>query len=140
MHNNMVLISRKLSHQELGLKLSNLFVLCCTRPIYQFDVKLRFLNGQLQEEVNVSQLDGFTKEGNETKVYKLKKVLYGLKQAPWAWYNSIDGYFQKNGYMRSENKPTPYAKKEGNDFIMVYLYVDDIITLAPLMLFVNELE
>ena len=29
--------------------------------------------------------------------------------------------------MRSENKPTLYVKKEGNDFIIVCLYVDDII-------------
>ncbi|XP_016567302.2 uncharacterized mitochondrial protein AtMg00810-like [Capsicum annuum] len=29
--------------------------------------------------------------------------------------------------MRSENEPTLYVKKEGNDFIIVRLYVDDII-------------
>ena len=95
--------------------------------VYQFDIKSAFLNGDLQEEVYVTQPESFIKEGNETKVSKLKKALYGLKQAPRAWYSMIDGYFQENGYIRSENKPTLYVKKEGNDFIIVCLYVDDII-------------
>ena len=61
--------------------------------VYHFDIKLAFLNGELQEEVYVAQPEGFIKEGDETKVYKLKKTLYGLKQAPRAWYSKIDGYF-----------------------------------------------
>jgi len=64
--------------------------------VYQFDVKSAFLNGDLQEEVYVIQPEDFTKEGDETKLYKLKKVLYGLKQAPRVWYSKIDGYFHKN--------------------------------------------
>ncbi|KAA0051552.1 putative gag-pol polyprotein, identical [Cucumis melo var. makuwa] len=65
---------------------------------------------------------------SEEKVYKLTKALYGLKQAPRAWYSEIDGYFQQNGFKRSTNEPTLYVKKGGkNDFIIVCLYVDDII-------------
>lgn len=63
--------------------------------VYQFDVKLAFLNGDLQKEVYVTQLEGFIKGGNETRMYKLKRALYGLKQAPRAGYSKIDGYFQK---------------------------------------------
>ncbi|CAL5340443.1 unnamed protein product [Camellia sinensis] len=97
-------------------------------PVYQLDVKSAFLNGDLQEEVYVTQPEGFMIEGKETKVYKLRKALYGLKQAPRAWYSKIDGYFQQNGFLRSENEPTLYMKKEGkNDFIIICLYVDDII-------------
>jgi hypothetical protein len=109
-------------------------------PIYQFDVKSAFLNGDLHEEVYVTQPEGFIKEGNETKVYKLKKALYGLKQAPRAWYSKIDGYFQEKGYMRSENEPTLYVKKEGNDFIIVCLYVDDIIYTSSSTYLVDEFK
>nr|GFD39930.1 retrovirus-related Pol polyprotein from transposon TNT 1-94 [Tanacetum cinerariifolium] len=49
--------------------------------IYQMDVKTAFLNGNLWEEVYVSQLDGFVDTDNPNHVYKLKKALYGLKQA-----------------------------------------------------------
>ncbi|GKE94014.1 retrovirus-related pol polyprotein from transposon TNT 1-94 [Tanacetum coccineum] len=45
--------------------------------IYQMDVKSAFLNGELCEEVYVSQPKGFVDQDNPTHVYKLKKSLYG---------------------------------------------------------------
>nr|GEW55705.1 hypothetical protein [Tanacetum cinerariifolium] len=52
--------------------------------IYQMDVKTAFLNGELKEEVYVSQPKGFVDPDHPTYVYRLKKALYGLKQAPRA--------------------------------------------------------
>nr|GFC35571.1 retrovirus-related Pol polyprotein from transposon TNT 1-94 [Tanacetum cinerariifolium] len=52
--------------------------------VYQMDVKTAFLNGNLREEVYVSQPDGFVDADNPNHVYKLKKALYELKQAPRA--------------------------------------------------------
>ncbi|XP_074362568.1 uncharacterized protein LOC141702856 [Apium graveolens] len=54
--------------------------------IHHLDVKTAFLNSVLQEEVYVSQLEGYEIEGQEGKVYRLVKSLYGLRQAPRAWY------------------------------------------------------
>ncbi|GJV75800.1 retrovirus-related pol polyprotein from transposon TNT 1-94, partial [Tanacetum coccineum] len=45
--------------------------------VYQIDVKNVFLNGNLREEVYVSQPDGFMDPDNPNHVYKLKKPLYG---------------------------------------------------------------
>nr|GEV56631.1 retrovirus-related Pol polyprotein from transposon TNT 1-94 [Tanacetum cinerariifolium] len=53
--------------------------------VYQMDVKTAFLNGNLREEVYVSQPDEFVDPDNPNHVYKLKKALYGLKPAPHAW-------------------------------------------------------
>nr|GEU79119.1 hypothetical protein [Tanacetum cinerariifolium] len=52
--------------------------------IYHMDVKTAFLNGELKEEVYVSQPEGFVDPDHPTHVYRLKKALYGLKQAPRA--------------------------------------------------------
>nr|GEY21203.1 retrovirus-related Pol polyprotein from transposon TNT 1-94 [Tanacetum cinerariifolium] len=50
--------------------------------VYQMDVKTVFLNGNLREEVYVSQPDGFVDQDIPNHVYKLKTTLCGLKQAP----------------------------------------------------------
>ncbi|GKA50311.1 retrovirus-related pol polyprotein from transposon TNT 1-94 [Tanacetum coccineum] len=60
--------------------------------IYQMDVKMAFLNGELKEEVYVSQPEGFVDQDNPSHVYKLKKALYGLKQAPRAWYDMLSSF------------------------------------------------
>ncbi|GJS65401.1 retrovirus-related pol polyprotein from transposon TNT 1-94 [Tanacetum coccineum] len=44
--------------------------------IYQMDVKTDFLNGELKEEVYVSQLEGFVDQDNPSHVYKLKGSLW----------------------------------------------------------------
>nr|GEY50673.1 hypothetical protein [Tanacetum cinerariifolium] len=49
--------------------------------IFQMDVKTAFLNGELNEVVNVSQPKGFVDPEHPTHVYRLKKALYRLKQA-----------------------------------------------------------
>nr|GEX12099.1 retrovirus-related Pol polyprotein from transposon TNT 1-94 [Tanacetum cinerariifolium] len=56
--------------------------------IYQMDVKITFLNGELKEEVYVSQPKGFLDPDHPTHVYSLKKALCGLKKAPRAWYQA----------------------------------------------------
>nr|GEU38497.1 hypothetical protein [Tanacetum cinerariifolium] len=58
--------------------------------IYQMDVKTAFPNGELKEEVYVSQPVGFVDPDHLTHVYRLKKALYGLKQAPRVWMDSCD--------------------------------------------------
>nr|GFB80659.1 integrase, catalytic region, zinc finger, CCHC-type, peptidase aspartic, catalytic [Tanacetum cinerariifolium] len=47
--------------------------------VYQMAVKTAFLNGELKEEVYVSQPEGFVDPDHLTHVYRLKKALYGLK-------------------------------------------------------------
>ena len=44
--------------------------------LHQMDVKIAFLNGDLKEEVFMTQPQGFEVEGQEHKVCKLKKDLY----------------------------------------------------------------
>jgi hypothetical protein len=61
--------------------------------LHQLDVKSTFLNGELKEEVYLTQPEGFVKSGHEHLISKLKKALYGLKQVPRSWYEKIDSFF-----------------------------------------------
>ena len=45
------------------------------------DVKLTFLNGDLDEEIYIEQPKDFFVPRKEEKVYRLVRSLYGLKQA-----------------------------------------------------------
>nr|GEU81360.1 retrovirus-related Pol polyprotein from transposon TNT 1-94 [Tanacetum cinerariifolium] len=68
--------------------------------IYQMDVKTAFLNGELKEEVYVSQPKGFVDLDHPTHVYHLKKALYGLKQAPRAWYDTMSRFLLDNRFSK----------------------------------------
>lgn len=95
--------------------------------VYQFDVKSAFLHGELNEVVFVEQPRGYELKGEETKVYKLKKALYGLKQAPRAWYKKLESYFIKEGFERCPSEHTLFTKSEDENFLIVSVYVDDLI-------------
>ncbi|KAL0462857.1 UNVERIFIED_CONTAM: Retrovirus-related Pol polyprotein from transposon TNT 1-94 [Sesamum latifolium] len=45
------------------------------------DVKTVFLNGFVEEEIYMDQLEGFTAVGEEQIVCRLQRSIYGLKQA-----------------------------------------------------------
>nr|GEX75844.1 retrovirus-related Pol polyprotein from transposon TNT 1-94 [Tanacetum cinerariifolium] len=102
--------------------------------IYQMDVKTTFLNGELKEEVYLSQPEGFVDPDHSTQVYRPKKALYGLKQAPRAavristpasWYeeyvsgNPETSSGRRRGVMDAPpisyaavDNPLPYSKRE----------------------------
>ena len=94
--------------------------------IHQMDVKTTFLNDILEEEVYIKQPQGFEVYGRDSHVCRLRKALYGLKQAPRAWYSRIDSYLQQLGFGKSEADPNLYYLVDGEDPIILVLYVDDL--------------
>nr|GEV56996.1 copia protein [Tanacetum cinerariifolium] len=95
--------------------------------IYQMDVKTAFLNGELKEEVYVSQPEGFVDPDHPTHVYRLKNALYGLKQAPRAWYDTLSRFLLDNNFSKGEVDPTLFTHKTRKHILLVQIYVDDII-------------
>ncbi|KAL2327527.1 hypothetical protein Fmac_020954 [Flemingia macrophylla] len=95
--------------------------------LYQMDVKSAFLNGIINEEVYVEQPPGFENEKAATHVFKLNKVLYGLKQAPRAWYDKLSSFLIENDFVRGKVDSTLFRKEFKSDYIIVQIYVDDII-------------
>nr|GEU51274.1 hypothetical protein [Tanacetum cinerariifolium] len=98
--------------------------------VYQMDVKNALLNGNLREEVYVSQPDGFVDLDNPNHVYKLIKALYRLKQAPCAWYDMLSSFLISQDLSKGSVDSTLFIHRNGNDLLLVQIYVDDIIFAA----------
>nr|GEX25490.1 retrovirus-related Pol polyprotein from transposon TNT 1-94 [Tanacetum cinerariifolium] len=96
-------------------------------PIYHMDVKTAFLNGELKEEVYVSQPEGFVDPDHPTHVYRLKKALYGLKQDPRAWYDTLSRFLLDSDFSKGAVDPTLFTRNTGKHILLVQIYVDDII-------------
>ena len=58
--------------------------------IWQMDVKMTFLNGYLEEDLYMTQPEGFMPKSEKTKVCKLQRFIYGLKQASKSWNIRFD--------------------------------------------------
>ncbi|GKA03561.1 retrovirus-related pol polyprotein from transposon TNT 1-94 [Tanacetum coccineum] len=86
--------------------------------IFQMDIKTAFLNGELKEEVYVSQPEGFVDQDNPSHVYKLKRDLYGLKQAPRAWYDMLSSFLISQNFSKGAVDPTLFTRKAGNDLLL----------------------
>nr|GEZ99710.1 hypothetical protein [Tanacetum cinerariifolium] len=67
---------------------------------------------------------------NPNHVYKLKKALYGLKQAPRAWYDMLSSFLISQDFFKGLVAPTLFIRRNGNDLLLVQIYVDDIIFAA----------
>ena len=99
--------------------------------IHQMDVKTAFLNGDLDEEIYMEQPEGFVSKGNENKFCRLVKSLYGLKQAPKQWHAKFDSVMMRNDFRIKECDKCVYHKQIGQSYVMICLYVDDMLIFGP---------
>lgn len=85
------------------------------------DVKTTFLNGDLVEEVYMTQPEGFVEQGNEKLVCKLRKSIYGLKQASRQWYLKFNHIISTFGFEKNTYDHCIYMKVSGSKFIFLVL-------------------
>nr|GFC22756.1 uncharacterized mitochondrial protein AtMg00810-like [Tanacetum cinerariifolium] len=57
-------------------------------------------------------------------------ALYGLKQAPRAWYDMLSSFLLSQDFSKGSVDPTLIIRRNGNDLLLVQIYVDDIIFAA----------
>nr|GEZ73193.1 ribonuclease H-like domain-containing protein [Tanacetum cinerariifolium] len=90
------------------------------------DINNAFLYGDLHEDFYMTLSDGYNVE-NKSKVCKLNKSLYGLKQALRQWNVKLTTAFAEHGFEQYKFDYSLYTKKNGDKFIALLVYVDDIV-------------
>lgn len=88
----------------------------------------------------MEQLEGYITEWKKKMVCKLKKNLYGLKQAPRQWYLKFDSFMTVNGFRRCHVDHCCYIKRYDNSYIILLLYVDDMLITGSSMQEINNLK
>ena len=75
----------------------------------------------------MTQPEGFVVEGKEHMGCRLKKSIYGLKHSSRQWYLKFDEVIKNFGFTENKVDNCIYIKVKGSKFIILVLYVDDIL-------------
>ena len=106
--------------------------------LHHMDVKTTFLNGDLSEEVYMSQPKEFKANGKENMVCRLKRSIYGLKQASHQWYLKFDKIVTSFGFIENKFDQCVYMKVNGSKYIFMVLYIDEILLASSDMNLLND--
>ena len=98
--------------------------------IWLMDVKTAFLNGNLEEEIYMMQLEGFIAKNQKHMVCKLKISIYGLKQASKSWNIKFDQAIKSFGFEQNLDEPCVYKKHRDKVVMFLVLYIDDILLIG----------
>ncbi|GJV48950.1 retrovirus-related pol polyprotein from transposon TNT 1-94 [Tanacetum coccineum] len=112
--------------------------------IYQMDIKMAFLNGELREVVYVSQPKGFIDQDNPTHVYMLKTALYGLEQDPRVWYDMFSSFLLSQEFSKGVVDLTLFTRKAGHDILLMSMmgkipfFLGLQLSQSPRGIFINQ--
>ena len=98
--------------------------------LHQMDAMTTFLNGDLVEDVYMSQPICFEEVGKKHMVCKFHKSIYGLKQASRQWYLKFEEVVTANGCKDNIVDQCIYIKVNMSKYIFLVLYLDDILLTA----------
>ncbi|KAK8946931.1 hypothetical protein KSP39_PZI007096 [Platanthera zijinensis] len=108
--------------------------------VHQMDVKIAFLNGELDEEIYMAQPEGYVQKDQKDKVCKLDKSIYGLKQAPKMWHMKFDQVVKSLGFQSSLSDKCLYHRSLSDQTVIICLYVDDMLILGSNLAAVRDIK
>lgn len=94
--------------------------------LHQLDINTYFLHGDLDEEVFMKCPPGLN-VSDKTLVCKLNKSIYGIKQSSRQWNQKLTFTLFDLGYKQSKSNYSLFTKTSSIYFIVVLVYVDDLI-------------
>jgi hypothetical protein len=77
--------------------------------------------------VFIRQPLGFENPNYPNRVYKLSKTLHGLTKALWACYARLKTFLLEHVYVMGSIDKTLFTLNHGTGFLLIQIYVDDII-------------
>ncbi|KAL9259335.1 Retrovirus-related Pol polyprotein from transposon TNT 1-94-like protein [Drosera capensis] len=96
--------------------------------LYHMDVKIAFLNVELEKEIYMAQSWGFEASGSQSnKVYHLWRSIYGLKQSSRQWYLCFHRAMLETKFLVVEEDHCVYVKRSKGSLLILSLYVDGIL-------------
>lgn len=146
-----------------SLRLVTALAAQCKMKIHQLDVTCAYLNGELEEIIYMESpkqlpdiLRIITEQDNSkigekarnmlqnlqhgNKVCLLKKSLYGLRQAGRSWYGKLNRTLCDLGAEPTTSDPCVYSMGEGEDLLIILIYVDDILIASKSDKMIKELK
>lgn len=98
--------------------------------IKQLEVNNVFLQGELAEEVYISQPPGFVDKDRPSHVCRYRKPIYGLKQVLRAWYLALKQHLLLITFTNSLADVSLFISHCGNTYTYGLVYVDDILVIG----------
>ena len=110
--------------------------------VHMLDVQTAFLNADVEEDVFVKMAPGYetNDEPDAHLVVKVKKSLYGLKQSPKNLFSMIDVELAVIGFRPLKSDPFVYVYEDETGFVVLTLYVDDILFFSASKPLLNKLK
>lgn len=82
---------------------------------------------------------GYAQQG-DSRVCKLQKSRYGLRQASRQWFSKLSTTIIAYGFQQAQSDHSLFVKLENGSFIVLLVYVDDIILASNDLNSISELK
>ena len=110
--------------------------------VQMLDVQTTFLNADVEENIFVKMMPGY-ETNDKTRaplVMKLKESLYSLRQSPENRFDTMDVELATIGSRPLKSDPCMYIYDDETGFVILTLYMDDILSLSASNILLNKLK
>ena len=110
--------------------------------VHMLDVQTAFLNADVEEDVFIKMAPSYetNDEAGVPLGMKSKKRLYGLRRCLKNWFSTMDIELAVIGFRPLKSDPCVYVYEDETGFVVLTLYVDDIMFLSASKPLLNKLK